>query len=169
MKVLANKYVVKTSENYRGLSYNDIIIRWQSWLLGNDPDKHLPSDILFLRGSVGWHQSEHSYFHASVEVRYGTAILVPIITTLYYSGQCYEGILIKDELYLRKAIQEHVDAAGPFWASLQTVGKPRKTMKLVQNLESFRVESTLFDLYVSRKNPFLNKMDELVRPGKHKL
>ena len=61
LKVLDSKYIVKTSENYRGLPYGDIIATWQNWLLSENPDEQQYGDILFLRGNIGYHQSDSSY------------------------------------------------------------------------------------------------------------
>ena len=30
--------VPKSSQNYRGLSYSDLIVRWQRWLLSDNPE-----------------------------------------------------------------------------------------------------------------------------------
>jgi len=165
LEVLDDKYIVKTSENYKGLSYNNIIIRWQRWLLSDRPDQHQFGDILFLRGSVGYHRSSSSYLHTSVVVPEGIPILVPVVTTLYNIGERYKGQLIKDEFYLRKAVREHVDAAGPFWATLSNNGG--RVFRLAQNLAEFRVESMLFKLKVSEQNPFLDRMDERIFPGEY--
>ena len=165
LKVLASKYIVKTSENYRGLSYSDIMIRWQRWLFSDKPDEHRYGDILFLRGSVGYYLSTSNYLYSSIEIPEGTAILVPIITTHYNLGDTYKALIIGDEFYLRKAVREHVDAAGPFWATVEI--NDNQVVRLVQNLEEFRVESMLFELHISKENPFLDKMDEPLSPGKH--
>lgn len=166
LETLDDKYVVKTNENYRGFSYGDVIIRWQRWLLSDKPDRNQPHDILFLRGSVGHHQSVSHYFSASVEIPEHTAILVPIVTTFYHFGNSYKSRVIQDEFYLRKSVREHVDAAGPFWATMELNNKI--VVRLVTNLLEFRVESMIFELDVSEKNPFLDKADEPIFPGRQK-
>jgi len=167
MKVLAEKYVVKTSENYRGLSYCDIITTWQRWLLSEDPDQNQYGDILFLRGSVGYHKDSSKFFQSSFEILQGTAILVPIITTHYNLGETYRGRTIRNERQLRKAVREHVNAAGPIWSTLEMKYARPMTVRIVSDMELFRVESMPFELNISEKNPFLNKMDEPNYPGKH--
>jgi hypothetical protein len=167
LKALANKYVVKISETYKGLSYADIIVRWQRWLLSERPDQRQHGDILFLRGSVGYHHSSFNYFESSVTISDGIAILVPIVTTHYNLGECYKGLIINDEFYLRKTVKEHIDAAGPFWATLEKNDNSSMVFKLVPNLESFRVESMPFELNISKENPFLDKMDEPNIPGNY--
>ena len=167
LKVLADKYIVKSWENYRGLSYGDMIIRWQRWLLSDNPDQHQHGDILFLRGSIGYHRHSSKYFESSIEICEGIPILVPIVTTHYNLGERYKGLLIQDEFSLRRAVKEHVDSAGPFWAILEMNESHTKVFKLVPNLESFRVESMLFELNISEHNPFLDKMDEPNYPGKY--
>jgi hypothetical protein len=167
LKVLDYRYVVKTSDNYRGLSYGDIIATWLRWLLSENPDAHQYGDILFLRGNLGYHQSNSSYLDSFIEIPEGMGILVPIVTTHFTMGDFYKGMIINDEFYLRKAVREHVDAAGPFWGTLEKMGENYEAFKLVPNLESFRVESVPFELDVSEKNPFLDKMDEPNYPGKY--
>ena len=167
LQVLDSKYVVKTSENYRGLPYGDIIATWQHWLLSENPDQQQYGDILFLRGNLGYHDSNCDYLSRFTEITKGMAILVPIVTTHFTMGDSYKGTIINSEIYLRKAVREHVDAAGPFWATLEKMGKNYKAFRLVPNLESYRVQSMLFELHISEKNPFLNKMDEPNYPGKH--
>jgi hypothetical protein len=165
LKKLDKKFVLKPSENYRGLSYSDLIIRWQRWLFSDNPDQNfVDSDILFLRGNIGYHQSNLDYLHSYVEIDEGTSILVPIITTHHNIGDHHKRIRIKNEFLLRKVIKEHVDAAGPFWATLEAM-KSKMTYKIVTNLESHRVESMLFELTISEENPFLDKMDEPNVPG----
>ena len=158
------KYVLKPSENYRGLCYSDLIIMWHRWLMSQNPDQNNEGDILFLRGNIGYHQNNSTYLRSSVEIQEGTAILVPIITTHYKIGEYYK-TEIKDEFDLRKAIKEHVDAASDIWATLQIINKPKKILKLVSNLKLFRMESMPFELKVSEENPFLDKMDEPNIPG----
>lgn len=167
MKTLDDKFVVKTSENYKGLSYSDIISTWQRWLLSESPDQYQCGGIFFLRGSIGYHKSSSHYFESSLEISYGAAILVPVITTHYNMGERYKGRVINDEYSLRKAVREHVDAAGPFWAALEMGNIPPRVVRLVSNLESFRVESMPFELNISKENPFLDKMDEPNYPGKY--
>jgi hypothetical protein len=167
LQVLDEKYVVKTSENYRGLSYADIIVTWQRWLLSQNPDEHQYGDIFFLRGNLGYYHSNSDYLKCFIEISEGMSILVPIVTTHFTIGESYNGTIINNEFYLRKAVREHVDAAGPFWATLEKMGKNHKIFKLVPNLESFRIESMPFELDVSKENPFLDKMDEPNYPGKY--
>lgn len=167
LECLADEYVIKTSQNFRGLTYGDIIIRWQRWLLSDDPDKYQYGDILFMRGSVGYHKSHSYYFKSSVEISEGMAILVPVVTTHYNIGETYKGVVINNEFYLSKAVREHVDAAGPFWATIECVDDNHKVFKLVPNLLLFRVETMPFELKVSEENPFLDKMDEPNIPGNY--
>ena len=165
LEELDERYVLKSSQNYRGLSYSDLIVRWQRWLLSDNPDQNfVDSDILFLRGNVGYHQSNLDYLQSYVEIDEGTSIYVPIITTHHAMGDHHKGILINNEFLLRCVLKEHVDAAGPFWATLEVI-KSKRTYKIVTNLESYRVESILFELNISKNNPFLDKMDEPNIPG----
>ncbi len=165
MKVLPDKYYVEPSENYQGLSYSDLTSSWLRWLLSKKPDEYEYGDILFLRGSIGHHKSISKYLNRSVVIPEGVAILVPIVSTHFFMGDRYCGHAIRDEVTLRKAVREHVDAAGPFWATLEMNDKD--AVKLVPKLDSFRIESAIFELEVSEKNPFLKLMDEPNSPGVH--
>lgn len=166
LEILSDKYVLKSSENYKGLSYSDLTIRWQRWLLSENPDDHQHGDIIFLRGSIGHHDNKKFFFESSVCVREGNGILVPIITTHYNIGEYYDGLQLKNEFQLRAAIREHVNAAGPFWAVME-IENNNSVVKLVPNIESYRVESMPFELDVSKNNPFLDKMDEPNYPGSY--
>ena len=163
------KYVLQPWENYRGLSYGDLVVRWSSWLMSNNPDNYNSNDMLFMRGNIGYHDTKDNfYFKTNVEIPQGTAILIPVVTTLINYGDYHEGKLINDEISLRQAVSHHVNAAGPFWAMLEEIDSPNKSLrKIVPDLELFRVESPLFQLNTSPQNPFLNRMDEPILPGIH--
>lgn len=167
LKSLNDRYIIKTSENFKGLSYSDIITLWLRWLLSDNPDRDQWGNIFFMRGSVGFHKCNSFYFKSTAEISFGTAILVPIITTHFTMGERYGDDEITDEFNLRRAVREHVNSAGPFWATLEMNYRPPRIFKLVSDLESFRFESMVFELNISKKNPFLDKMDEPNYPGKH--
>lgn len=165
--ILDQKYVLQPWENYRGLSYGELVVRWHNWLMSKDPDNYNSTDILFLRGNIGYHDKRDSfYFKTNVVISQETAILIPVVTTLINYGDYHEGKVINDEFYLRQAVHDHVNAAGPFWATLEVIDNSTISLKkIVPDLELFRVESPLFQINISHLNPFLNKMDEPVFPG----
>lgn len=167
INILDEKFILKPSDNYRGLSYGELVIRWHSWLMSDDPEKYNSGDVYFLRGNIGYHeQPDTFFFRKNIKIHEGTAILVPVVTTLYAYGDYYDGKLINDEFLLRRAIQEHVDAAGPFWATIEQVDSPIVSLKrIVSDLGLYRFESPLFQLNTSDRNPFLNSMDEPNLPG----
>jgi hypothetical protein len=169
LDVLECTHVLSPPDNYRGISYGELIVRWTRWLMSASPDNYKVEDFLFLRGNIGHHSKPDSFYEApKIAVEQGTAILIPIITTFYMIGDPYEGVVIEDEELLRHALYEHVNAAGPFWATIKIIDIPGQQIKrIVKNLEDFRFESPLFCLTVSEKNPFLNKMDVPVIPGTH--
>jgi hypothetical protein len=167
--ILDQKYVLQPWENYRGLSYGELVARWHNWLMSENPDNYNFTDILYLRGNIGYHDKmDYFYFKNNVVISQETAILIPVVTTLINYGDYHEGKLVNDEFFLRQAVYEHVNAAGPFWATLEIFDDSNKTLKkIVPDLEIFRVESPLFHLNISPQNPFLHKMDEPVLPGIH--
>ena len=165
--ILDQKYVLQPWENYRGLSYGDLVARWHSWLMCDNPDNYNSDDMLFMRGNIGYHNKRDTfYFKTNVVIPQGTAILIPVVTTLINYGDYHEGKQINDEFSLRQAVHDHVNAAGPFWATLEEIDGSNKFLKkIVPDLELFRVESPIFQLNISRQNPFLHRMDEPVLPG----
>lgn len=159
--------VLDPHENYRGLPYGEIIARWNIWLMGPDPDHNNGEEFLFLRGNIGHHEDPRSIYRPPVIViREGMAITIPIITTLYCIGDYYDRAIINTEHELISAINKHVSAAGPFWATLQDldVAHPQ-TMRFVQNLKDYRFYSPFFRIDISPSNPFLDSMDVPVSPG----
>lgn len=169
LKILESNFVLSPVDNYRGIPYGELVIRWTRWLMGASPDDCQEGGLLFLRGNIGHHTEPGSFYRGhKMEVGQGTAILIPIITTFFRIGDSHEGAVIEDEELLKHALCAHIDAAGPFWATIKILNIPgQPTKKIVKNLEDFRFETTLFSLTVSEKNPFLNNMDVPVIPGTH--
>ena len=112
LEVLEYTYVLSPTDNYRGLSYGELVARWTRWLMSASPDNYKVKDFLFLRGNIGHHTEPDSLYEPhKIEIEQGTAILIPIITTFYKIGDSYEGVVIEDEELLRHALYEHVNAA----------------------------------------------------------
>ena len=117
---LDETFVLDPRENYRGLPYGEIIARWNIWLMGPDPDHNNGEEFLFLRGNIGHHEDRWSIYRPPQKViREGMAITIPIITTLYCIGDFNDRAIISGERELIGAINKHVSAAGPFWATIQ--------------------------------------------------
>jgi hypothetical protein len=165
LEILESNFVLAPSENYRGISYTELVIRWTRWLMSSLNDSQ-QGDLVFLRGNIENHSDPDSYFVGPrLEVEQDSAILVPIVTTFYRIGDL-DGSMINDEDRLRQVLHEHIEAAGPIWATIKTNSNSgQNTKKVVKNLENFKFESTTFWLTVSSKNPFLNKMDVYLEPG----
>ena len=168
--LLDERYVLSPYHNFQGLTYGDLIVSWNNWLMSDDPDNLMVEDILFLRGNIGYHKDPCSlYGPRAVKARAGTAIFIPIISTLYRIGNLYDGDLITNEYGLRRAVFEHVNAAGPIWATIQNIGDPcQPGHRIVRNLAKFRFQTPIFDLRISERNPFLDKMDTPLTPGEYK-
>jgi hypothetical protein len=165
LEVLESKYVLAPSDNYRGMSYTELIIRWTRWLMGSISD-YQQGNVVFLRGNIGHHLEPNSYYLGPrIEMEQDTAILVPVITTFFRIGD-FDGVVIKDEDILKNVLHEHIEAAGPIWATVKINSfEGQSTKKLVKSLEDFKFESTTFWLAVSNNNPFLRMMDVHVVPG----
>jgi hypothetical protein len=170
MGVLDERFILSSYDNFQGLTYGDILIRWNNWLMGDDPDNRPVQDILFLRGNIGYHNDPYSFYGPrTITATEGTAILIPIVSTLYRIGDRYDGDLVTDEYGLRRAVFEHVNAAGPIWATIQDMDDPdQPARRIVKNLVEFRFQTPVFDLQISDKNPFLDKMDTRLSPGNYK-
>jgi hypothetical protein len=54
---IAAEKILKPGENYKGLSYGNLIATWTNWLFSSGVDYSETTDILFLRGSVGVYES----------------------------------------------------------------------------------------------------------------
>lgn len=54
------EYVVKDSDNYRGMSYGNWVSVWTNWLFSGYPEYNPLSDMLFLRGYFGYRYSQSS-------------------------------------------------------------------------------------------------------------
>lgn len=168
MEVLNRKHVLSPGNNFRGMSYGDLVIRWTRWLLSAHVNNPKDGDFLFMRGNLGHHTEPDSYYRSEkITVEVGAAILIPIITTFFRIGDSYERGIIENEATLRRALDDHVGGAGPFWATIKLLSFPgQPTKRIVGNLEDFRIESSPYLLDVSEKNPYLEQMDVIIKPGR---
>jgi hypothetical protein len=174
--------VIPRNENYRGLSYGAIIARWTNWLMGSKPDYYDGSDILFLRGNVGYYNNRFSFYDRGdarrfnkekfpstpgngVMIHEDTAVFIPIITAQFNIGDYYSGARIEDENSIRRAIREDLDGGGEMWATICDINNAKKTYSLVDDLKEYRVESPLFKMLLTEQNPFRKIMEVPKEPG----
>jgi hypothetical protein len=104
-----------------------------------------------------------------VEVREGTPVIMPIVSTFCCIGDHDEGGDIRNDRELIHALNHHVSEAGPFWATIQVrESKHFRKLRIVENVEEYRFHTPFFDIDISPFNPFLECMDVAVYPGRRR-
>jgi hypothetical protein len=171
--------VLPTWQTFKGLSYGEWAAIWTNWFLSKDVDSYKGQDILFLRGYVNYrpvsdvkfsirYQNPNTFLDMTGQrqqkILEGTSIFIPITVSYNAIGCRFEGEVIKDEIELRNAVNTDVDHVASLWATIKT-SDSNKSMKLVPNLESYRVESPLFKLRVPKDSALNDLVDEPLKPG----
>jgi hypothetical protein len=184
---IEKNYVVDVKENFRGRSYGDWVATWSNWLLSEDPDRSNEGEghMLFLRGSLAYYEysknrqdlnslpdAQRFYNRTGdqcIIISEGTAIFIPVLTALYFLDAPFEGSVLANEEQVRYAARKENDKSGGIWARLQRADRPKAWEPIVYNLESYRVESPVFKLSISEKNPFLKyyATEYPLSPGEH--
>jgi hypothetical protein len=164
-------HVLKPEENFRGMSYGNWAAVWSNWLYSDDPDRTDKFDehMILLRGNLDYYkyadegdissldESKRFYNRSgdeAVTICEGTAIFVPVLTAMYFIGREYEGTTLSNESQLRRAARRDNDMSGSIWATIQTPDKDTPE-PIVNDLRLFRVETPVFKLKISDKNPFI--------------
>ena len=96
----------------------------------------------------------------------GTTIFMPILISMSWVGEDYNGKVLGTEEELRDVGRRVTDESRQIWASYREVGEngvPKNWQNMVTNLVDYKFESSLFKLYVSEKSPFLDNLG--VSPG----
>jgi len=162
-------------QNFKGMSYGELIAQWANWLFSDQADYSEASDVLFLRGNIGHYQDGlASFYDKTNDVEKGEAInkdaavLVPVICTYLTLHSSYEGYKIEDELALRTAVNRTVHAGGAAWAKIK-IGARGTVNDIVPpaSLSDFYVESPLFKLFVSEKSKLRDQVEDPLEPGEH--
>ena len=111
--------VLPVNQNYRGLSYGDLVAMRANWLFSENPDYQYESEILQMHGNMPYY-SEIGKETAGVKppdpapfldrtgdleerISEGTPILVPAISATYVIGDRYDGSTLQNEDQIRKA------------------------------------------------------------------
>jgi hypothetical protein len=166
---------------FKGLSYGQWAAIWTNWFLSKDVDFYKGGDILFLRGHVNYkpvsevkdairYQDPDSWLDMTgqrqLKIFEGTAIFIPITVSYNAIGCKFEGEIIEDEIQLRNVVNVDVDHVRSLYATIKS-NKSSKSVNLVPNLESYRVESPLFKLQVPRNSALNDLVDEPLTPGSY--
>jgi hypothetical protein len=171
--------VVHPGENFRGMSYGDWAAVWWNWLLSEEPDNYDGGDVLFLRGNVEYkhaggvvgaptYSDPKGFFDRTgsfgEKIFERTAIFFPVVIAMLHRGELYDGRLIKNEEEMRFAARKDISEGGAMWANIMVKGD-KKATKIVKNLRDYRVESPLFNLEVSDKSRFRDRMESPLQAG----
>jgi hypothetical protein len=171
--------VVSSNENFRGLSYGNWVARWSNWLLSEQPDYQNNSDVLFLRGNIAWKPSggeggqprtidPKSFYNRTGElvekIFHGTAVIIPVITAMYFIADRYAGTALENEEQIRYAARTDINEGGPMYARIREAGQKDWT-NIVADLKEHLVETPLFKLMVSESSPLLNFLEYPMTPG----
>lgn len=169
--------VVPVNENFRGLSYGEWVSIWDNWLMSEDPDNAIRKDILFLRGNLDYMSvapaNDFPRFSDSSAaliktnqnsemIFENTAVLIPVLTAHYSIGDIYDGKRLNSEHEMREAVNRDSDDSLRIWA---TITYKKKTSKIVNNLNAYRVESPLFRLRIPDNSRLRLKTQDVVKPG----
>jgi hypothetical protein len=171
--------IVQPNENFAGLSYGEWAVEWNKWLFSEDPDTYDGGNVLFLRGNVdyrpiGRNKDSPRFLdpnaiydrtgRRSEGIFEGVAIFIPIITTVLFIGDNYEGKILRNEHDLRHYVNKDTNDTRKMWAAIKRMGD-KKPRKIVNNLEEYRFESSLFKLSVPRSSLLRERMEFTIKPG----
>jgi hypothetical protein len=171
--------IVQPNENFGGLSYGEWAAEWNKWLFSEDPDTYDGSNVLFLRGNVDYrpiskskgsprHIDRKAIFdktgNKAVSIFEGIAIFVPVITTLLFIGDNYEGNILKNDQEVRHYANKDTDDTRKMWAAIKRKGD-NNAHTLVKNIENYRFESPLFKLTVPNQSLLRKRIEFAIKPG----
>lgn len=176
--------VLDVEHNYRGLSYGSWAATQRNWLFSERPDYQYENDILFLRGSMFYSGSEAAkeqkqtpsipdkqVFHNRTgdleeRIHEEAAIFVPVITATFVIGESFGGTYFENEDQIRNAARKETRLSGDMWAVIKNE-KDADWKNIVTNIKDYWIESPLFRLRVSDKNPFLKTLELPLEPGEY--
>jgi len=171
--------IVHPNENFAGLSYGEWAAEWNKWLFSEDPDTYDGSNVLFLRGNVDYRPISKDKSsprridrkaildktgNKAVSILEGIAIFVPVITTVLFIGDNYEGKILKNDQEVRHYANKDTDDTRKMWAGIKRKGDSEAHI-LVDNLEDYRFESPLFKLTVPKRSLLRERMEFAIKPG----
>jgi len=154
-----NKFLPR-NEELQGLSYSAWQERWVGWALSANPFYgHVPREPIFAHGSLvytyigGSEMREPSEFvnilaniegqpDTSLEIYNDTPIVVNIMGAFYFIGDTYDGRTLDDSSACIDACRQD---SCPF----------------------HYVESRFFNVEVSDRNPYIEKLETPLQPGPH--
>jgi hypothetical protein len=163
---------------FRGLTYGQWVAVWSNQLFSEKPDivYREGKSVAFLRGNVEYayqkqEDPEKEIFSLltqeyKIRILEDTAIFVPVISTMFVLGDEYQGQVMNDELSMR--ITARRDTVNGGEVGVQIRKKPENNAhKLVNNLNEYYVESSLFPLSVSEGSLYRNTVETPIASGQY--
>jgi hypothetical protein len=162
---------------FRGLTYGQWVAVWMNQVMSGEPDIQYTGrgkGFSFLRGNIefGYKQDPaHAVFDTmTVENRLrifqDTAVFVPVITSMFYNEDVYQGQIMKDEISMRNTARRDTVDGGSVGVTIRVAGN-NSNYSLVNDLNDFFVESPLFPLSVSENNPYKETKESPMEAGQY--
>jgi len=170
---IKNLRIAEPHAVFRGLTYGQWIGVWLNQMMSDDPDISYgdAQGMVFLRGNVQYgykDDPEHSVYssitkESRLKIREGTPLFIPVINTWFYLDDEYDGQIMKNEVIMRNIARRDTVNGGDQGIRIMDFGG--NTSPLVDDLNDFIIESPLFSLKVSEKNPFKGTLDRPIEAG----
>ena len=176
--------VLEVERNYRGLSYGSWRRPKEIGYFSERPDYQYENDILFLRGGMFYSGSEAAkeqtqtpsipdkqVFHNRTgdleeRIHEEAAILCPCNNSHVCNRRSFGGTYFENEDQIRNAARRETRLSGDMWAVIKNE-KDTEWKSIVTNIKDYWIESPLFRLKVSDKNPFLKSLELPLEPGEY--
>jgi len=160
---------------FRGLTYGQWVAVWLNQLMSDQPDVQYSGrgkGMVFLRGNIEFAYTQdpaHPFLDMTVENRLrifeDTAIVVPVMTTMFNLGETYQGQIMNDEISMRNTGRRDTVDGGAIGATITVPTNLKDPYPLVDNLDDFYVESPLFPLSVAENNAYKKTGDSYIEAG----
>jgi hypothetical protein len=170
---IKNLRIAEPHAVFRGLSYGQWVGVWLNQMMSDDPDISYggAQGMVFLRGNVQYgykDDPEHSVYssitkESRLKIPEGTPVFIPVINTWFYLEDEYAGQIMKNEVIMRNIARRDTVNGGD--QGIRIMDSDGKIHALVGDLNDFIIESPLFSLKVSEKNPFKGTLDRPIEAG----
>jgi hypothetical protein len=175
---MADYEIADPNSVFRGLTYAQWVAVWYNNLFSDKPDivYREGKSISFLRGNVEYSYEQQEEPNKSIfssltkeqriRVQEDTAIFVPVISTMFSLGDEYQGQVLNDELSMRNIARKDTVNGGEIGAEIRKYPE-NASKKLVDDLNEFYVETSLFPLSVSENSKIRYSIESPIEAGPH--
>lgn len=159
-----------------GLSLGNHLPSYFNYLLSDQPESYDGNHILFLHPNLDNSLDPDSYHNRTgnlaMNINTNTVILIPVFAAEYHIGSYYKGTKIESEIGARRAVREHIGEGREMWALIDQIEVNEKpftkgSFEIVSDLLKHYVESPLFQLRVSERNPFKDNLPYPIKAGNY--